>query len=67
MGRTRTGSAAPKVKHSRKHPGFRSTARSISRKQHIPVARANRILAAARRKASPRAVRKNPRLRRIAK
>lgn len=52
-------------KKTEKHPGFKKVAQKIARKQHIPLEQARRILAAATRKASPQAKRKNPRLKRV--
>ena len=49
----------------KKHPGFKKTAASIARKQGIPVKRANAILAASARKASAKAKRNNPRLKKV--
>lgn len=47
------------------HPGFEKAATSISRKEHIPKARARAILASSTRKASARAKKRNPRLKRV--
>lgn len=49
----------------KKHPGFKKVATSIAKKQGIPVERAQAILAASARKASPAAVKANPRLKKI--
>lgn len=49
----------------RSHPGFDAAARSIARRQHIPLARARAILAAGTRRASAAARRRNPRLNRV--
>ena len=48
-----------------KHPGFKSAAASIAKKQGVPMDRAKGILAAATRKASPAARKANPRLNRV--
>jgi hypothetical protein len=48
-----------------KHPGFKSVAGSIARRQGISQERANAILAASSRHASAAAKRKNPRLKRV--
>ena len=49
----------------KKHPGFKSVADSIARKEGISRERANAILASATRNASKGAKRRNPRLRRV--
>jgi hypothetical protein len=49
----------------KKHPGFKKVAASIARKQGISKAAANRILAKKTRNASPKAKRKNPRLKKV--
>lgn len=48
-----------------KHPGFKAASAAIARKQGISKDRANAILASGSRKASAKAKRKNPRLRRV--
>ena len=53
------------TKHTTKHPGFRKTALKIARSQHISLERASAILASAGRKASAKAKKANPRLKRI--
>ena len=50
---------------AKKIRGFAANAAKISRKQGIPLERANAILAAGARNASPKAIRKNPRLLRV--
>jgi hypothetical protein len=50
---------------SKAHPGFEGAAREIARKQKIPMNRARAILAAGARRASKRAIKKNPRLKRV--
>lgn len=47
------------------HPGFKKVSQGISKRMHIPVERANAILAARSREASPAAKKKNPRLKRV--
>jgi len=47
------------------HPGFKKVSEGISRRMHIPVERANAILAARTREASPAAKKANPRLKRV--
>jgi hypothetical protein len=44
---------------------FKSVARKIAAKQHVPIERANAELAAATRRAGPEARRKNPALNRV--
>lgn len=53
------------MKHSKKHPGFKKVARSISEREHVSIVRADAILAAASRRASAKAKRKNKRLRKV--
>jgi hypothetical protein len=57
--------AQANVQAMNKHPGFKSAAASIARRQGIPVARANAILASQTRGASAAAKRHNPRLKRV--
>jgi len=45
--------------------GFKNIQRMIAKEQHIPMKRAGAILAAATRKASPAAKRKNPNLKKV--
>lgn len=52
------------AKHSKKHPGFAATARKIGKK-YGSAKKGAAILAAATRKASAKAKRKNPRLKRV--
>lgn len=49
-----------------KHPGFDKAAGKIAKKQGIPKDRAKAILAAGARNASKAAVKKNPRLKKVA-
>jgi len=50
---------------SKKHRGFKAVQKEIAKKQGISLERAGAILAAGARKASPAAVRANPRLKRV--
>ena len=47
------------------HPGFKAAQASIARREGVSKKRAGAILAAASRKASPAAKRRNPRLKRV--
>jgi len=47
------------------HPGFKAAAAQIAKKQGVSKERANAILAGATRRASAKAKRKNPRLKRV--
>jgi hypothetical protein len=47
------------------HPGFKAVAKKIAAKQGVPMERAGAILAAGARKASPAAVKANPRLKKV--
>jgi len=47
------------------HRGFHAVQKEIAKKQGIPLERAGAILAASARKASPAAVKANPRLKKI--
>ena len=49
----------------KKHPGFKKVAAKIAKKNHVPMKNAKAILAAASRRASKKAKRKNPRLKRV--
>ena len=51
------------MKHSRAHPGFKAVQKKIAKKYGMKKAGA--ILAASTRKASAKAKRRNPRLRRV--
>ena len=53
------------MKKSKAHPGFKAVQRKIAKKQGVGMERAGAILAAGARKASAKAVRKNPRLKRV--
>lgn len=48
------------------HPGFKSVAASIAKREGVSAKRAGAILASATRKASPAAKKANPRLKRVA-
>lgn len=48
-----------------KHPGFKKASESIAKKQGISKDRASAILASGSRKASDKAKRHNPRLKRV--
>lgn len=47
------------------HPGFKAVAKKIAKKQGLPMERAQAILAAGARKASKKAVKANPRLKKV--
>lgn len=47
------------------HPGFKAVAKSIAKKQGISMDRASAIVASGARKASPAAVKANPRLKKV--
>jgi len=49
----------------KKHRGFKAVQQEIAAKQGISMERAGAILAAGARKASPAAVKANPRLKRV--
>jgi hypothetical protein len=53
------------TKAKAKHRGFKAVQKEIAKKQGISLERAGAILAASARKASPEAIRKNPRLKKI--
>ena len=53
------------VKKSAKHPGFKKAQAMIAKKQGIGMERAGAILAAGARKASAKAVKANPRLKKV--
>jgi len=53
------------MKNSVKHPGFKKVAANIAKKQGISKERASAILAAGARKASPKALKVNPNLKRV--
>jgi hypothetical protein len=48
-----------------KHPGFKSVQKKIAQKQGVSMESAGAILAAGSRKASAKAKRKNPRLKKV--
>jgi len=47
------------------HPGFKAVAAGIAKKQGISIERASAIVAAGARKASPAAIKINPRLKKV--
>ena len=49
----------------KKHPGFKSAQKSIAKKQGVSMKAAGAILASGARKASPAAIKANPRLKKI--
>jgi hypothetical protein len=49
----------------KKHPGFKATQKKIAARQGLSMESAGAILAAGARKASKKAVAKNPRLKRV--
>jgi hypothetical protein len=53
------------VAAKKKHRGFKAVQTEIAKKQGISMDRAGAILAAGARKASPKAVKANPRLARV--
>lgn len=53
------------TKAKAKHRGFKAVQKEIAKKQGISLERAGAILAAGARKASQKAIRKNPRLKKI--
>lgn len=50
---------------AKKHPGFKAVQAKIAKKQGISSERAGAILAAGARKASPKAVKANPNLKKV--
>ena len=53
------------MKAKAKHRGFKAVQKEIAKKQGISMERAGAILAAGARKASPAAIKANPRLKKI--
>ena len=53
------------VKHTKAHPGFEAVQSSISRRLGVSKKQAGAILASQTRRASAKAKRKNPRLKRV--
>jgi hypothetical protein len=49
----------------KKHPGFKAVAKSISRREGVSQERANAMLAASSRRASPAAKKANPALKKV--
>ena len=50
---------------SKAHPGFKAVAKSIAAKEGVSEQRADAMLAASTRRASPTAKKANPRLKRV--
>ena len=48
-----------------KHPGFKAVQKNISKKQGVSMESAGAILAAGARKASPAAIKANPKLKKV--
>ena len=53
------------MKKSAKHPGFKAVQKKIAKKQNVGMERAGAILAAGARKASKKAIKANPRLKKV--
>ncbi len=53
------------MKHSKEHPGVEAVARKIAERQGVSMDRARAMLASSTRRASEKAKRKNPRLKRV--
>jgi len=53
------------AKHSKAHPGFAATASKIAHSKHIPMKNARAILASHTRRASVKARKANPRLKKV--
>ena len=53
------------MKKSKKHPGFKAVQKKIAAKQGVGMERAGAILAAGARKASKKAIKANPRLKKV--
>lgn len=62
--KTESGSERSK-EYNKKHPGFKAVQSKIAQKQGVSMKSAGAILAAGARKASPKAVKANPRLKRV--
>jgi hypothetical protein len=54
-----------KKRATKKHPGFKAEARTIARREQVPVKEADAMLAASTRKDSSKAKKKNSRLKRV--
>ena len=54
-----------KVSESKKHPGFKKISKKIAKSQKISIQKAAAMLASATRKASPKAKKKNPKLKKV--
>lgn len=50
---------------SKAHPGFKGAAASVAAREGLPMGRAKAIIAAGARKASAKAKKANPRLKRV--
>lgn len=53
------------MKKTAKHPGFKAVQQKIAKRSGVGMERAGAILASAARKASPAAVKSNPRLKKV--
>ena len=53
------------MKKSAAHPGFKAVQQRVAKRQGISMERAGAIVAAGARKASKKAVKSNPRLKRV--
>lgn len=53
------------MKKSKKHPGFKAVQKKIAAKQGVGMKRAGAILAAGARKAGKKAIKTNPRLKKV--
>lgn len=53
------------MRPSKKHPGFQKVAEQVAQRQDVSMERARAIVAAGARKASKKAVKENPRLKRV--
>lgn len=58
--------AGKRVAAMKKHPGFAAVQKKVAAKQGVSMERAGAIVAAGARKASKKAVKANPRLKRVA-
>lgn len=56
---------ATKKSTTKKHPGFKAVANKISKKEGVSKKSAAKIVAASSRKASAKAKRKNPKLKKV--
>jgi len=53
------------MKKGKAHPGFKAVQKKIAAKQGVGMERAGAILAAGARKASPKAIKANPNLKKV--